>query len=371
MLGIFGSLYRRTASTLPLQQEALPMGYFLFRDSGASSVEKIERNRLAILAAIQKAGGPVSSARLVRLLADGGVDLSERTVRLYLGRLDADGLTLRQGKRGRLLTDAGRAELHAAQTIQRVGYLSAKIDQMTYAMDFDLASRTGRVVVNTSLVHPQLLADNLHWVCAVFAKGYAMGNRVALLGPGETLGDLVVPRDRVAFCTVCSITINGVLLKHGIPTISRFGGLVELRQGRPLRFVEMIDYDGTTVDPLEVFIRGGMTNYTGAVRDGNGLIGAGFREMPEAARDLIVELAQRLQAIGLGALMEIGLPGHPVLGVAPSAGRCGAVVIGGLNPIAILEERGHRVLSRALAGLLDYCRLIPADELPGAVQRFL
>jgi len=315
-------------------------------------VEKIERNRLAILAAIQKAGGPVSSARLVRLLADAGVELSERTIRLYLGRLDAEGLTLRQGKRGRMLTESGRAELHAAQTIQRVGYLSAKIDQMTYAMDFDLATRTGRVVVNTSLVHPQLLADNLHWVCAVFATGYAMGNRVA-------------------FCTVCSITINGVLLKHGIPTISRFGGLVELRQGRPLRFVEMIDYDGTTVDPLEVFIRGGMTNYTGAVRDGNGLIGAGFREMPEAARDLIVELAQRLQAIGLGALMEIGLPGHPVLGVAPSAGRFGAVVIGGLNPIAILEERGHRVFSRALSGLLDYCRLIPADELPGAVQRFL
>ena len=47
-----------------------------------------------------------------------------------------------------------------------------------------------------------------------------------------------------------SITLNGVLLKHGIPTTSSFGGLLELREGRAIRFVEMIHYDGTSIDPL-------------------------------------------------------------------------------------------------------------------------
>jgi repressor of nif and glnA expression len=37
-------------------------------------------------------------------------------------------------------------------------------------------------------------------------------------------------------------------------------------------------------------------------------------------------------------------------------GHAGAVVIGGLNPISVLEELGHRVESRALSGLLEYNR---------------
>ena len=297
--------------------------------------------------------------------------MSERTIRLYLNELDAEGLTESQGKRGRLITEKGLTELHAAQTLQRVGYLSAKIDQMTYAMTFDLATRTGQVVVNTSLVNPGQLAECMDDVCRVFAQGYAMGNRLALLAPGETLGEMTVPQDKVGFCTVCSITLNGVLLKHGIPTLSRFGGLLELRESRPTRFVEMIDYDGTSIDPLEVFIRSRMTNYMGAIRDGNGLIGASYREMPEDARDRVVQLGERLSAVGLGAFMEVGLPGQTVLELPVSPGRIGSVVIGGLNPIAVVEEMDYRVYSRALAGLLDYSRLFSFEELPDALKQYL
>ena len=162
-----------------------------------------------------------------------------------------------------------------------------------------------------------------------------------------------------------------MLLKHGVPVTSRFGGLVELRKGHPTRFVEMIHYDGTTIDPLEVFIRSGMTSYTGAVRDGNGVIGASFREMPEKCRDLALRLADRVSTVGLGGFMEIGWPGQPVLGCPVTPGRIGVVMVGGLNPIAILEERGHRVASHALAGLLEFNRLIHFEELPRALERYL
>ncbi len=334
-------------------------------------MDKIQRNRLAILEVLAKTSLPLSSPRIAQLLTHSGLALSQRAVRLYLKQLAEEGLTQSFGKRGHTISEQGRAEIHASQTQQRMGYLSARIDQLTYAMTFDLATRSGQVVVNTSLASPQLLAENLPHLCSVFAKGYSMGNRLALLGPGEEIAGQTVPKDKVAFCTVCSITVNGVLLKHGIPTISRFGGLLQVRDGRPFRFVEAIHYDGTTIDPLEVFIHSGMTDYMGAITDGNGLIGAGFREFPENARDRVLQLSQRLVAIGLGGLMEVGLPNQPLLGFPVSPGRFGAVVVGGLNPIAILEELGYRVFSRALAGLLDYCRLIPADELPQALQAFL
>jgi hypothetical protein len=226
------------------------------------------------------------------------------------------------------------------------------------------------VVVNTSLVNPKQLAACADKVCAVFAKGYGMGNRLALLPPGETLGTLTVPKDKIGFCTVCSITVNGVLLKHGIPTVSRFGGLLELRGGRPARFVEMIHYDGTSIDPLEIFVRSGMTDYLGAIQTGNGLIGASFRELPEESREQVCYLSEQLRAVGLGAFMELGLPGHPVLGIPVNPGRIGSVVVGGLNPIAILEERGYRVESRALAALLDYNRLIHFEEMRQALSQY-
>lgn len=334
-------------------------------------MQKSDRNRLAVLAVLEKSPTPVTSPRLAQHLASAGVYLSQRTIRLYLNRLDEEGLTAAQGKRGRIITEKGLAELRAAQTLQRVGYLSARIDQLTYAMNFDLATRSGQVVVNTSLLPARMLAENVRQVCRVFGKGFAMGNRLAVIGPGEQVGGITVPKDKVAFCTVCSITINGVLLKHGVPTASRFGGLLEIRGGRATRFVEMIHYDGTTIDPLEVFIRGGMTNYAGAVESGDGLIGAGFREMPDDARDLVVEIGHRLAAVGLGGLLEVGLPGQSVLGMPVPPGRIGAVVVGGLNPIAVLEEMGYRVSSRALAGLLDYSRLISFTELPDALAVFL
>ncbi len=338
---------------------------------GRRIVDKTERHRNRILYVLSRSAGPMNSADIASQLSKAGDPLNERTVRLYLQQMDAEGLTRREGRRGSWITEKGIAELRVTEVVQRVGYLSAKIDQMTYNMTFDLATRTGRVVVNTSLVDPRHLSECAEQVCEVFARGYAMGNRCAVFGPGEVVGEMAVPAGKVGFCTVCSITLNGVLLKHGVPTASRFGGLLELRDGRATRFVEMIHYDGTSIDPLEVFIRSRMTNYRGAIRDGNGLIGASFRELPEDSRELVQSLSERLSAVGLGAFLEVGMPGQQVLGLPVSQGRIGSVVIGGLNPIAILEELGHRVESRALSGLLEYNRMYSYEELPGMLKTYL
>jgi len=326
-------------------------------------VESRHRRKLAILNLLKASGQPLNSAGIAESLANQGHEMSERTVRLYLQELDQAGLTQNRGRRGRSITEKGLNELEAAQAFGRVGFLSAKIDQMTYRMSFDLSTRTGTVVVNTTLATREQLVRCMDKIHQVFDRGYAMGHLAAVLEPGEQMGDMVVPDGMLGFCSVCSITINGVLLKHGIPMRSRFGGLLELRDGRPSRFVEMITYDGTSIDPLEVFIRSAMTDYVGAITTGNGRIGASFREIPAESRELASDLAQKLDVIGLGGLMEIGRPGQDLFDIPVSEGRIGAVVIGGLNPTAILEELGVRVVSRALSGLLEFNRLFHYDEL--------
>jgi repressor of nif and glnA expression len=191
-----------------------------------------------------------------------------------------------------------------------------------------------------------------------------MGKLMALFRPGEQVGPRAIPEDSVGIGTVCSITVNGVFVAHGIPTHSRFGGLLELREGKPTRFAEFINYDGTTLDPLEIFIRSVMTDYVGATRAGNGLVGASFREVPADSRDHVLELGRRLEKVGLGGLFLVGWPGQPLLKIPVSEGRLGLVVLGGLNPIAILEEQGvHVRRTGALAGLIDYGRLFHYEEL--------
>ncbi len=334
--------------------------------------DRKKNKQLAILSVLRASDRPLTSSNISQDLASSlGHLMSERTVRLYLKEMDEDGLTDRLGRKGRRITERGLSELDSSRIIERVGFLSARIDRMTYRMNFDITSGRGTVVVNLTIVEPRYLIQCADMICRVFEEGYAMGQLIALLAPGECIGHVSVPEEMIGIGTVCSITLNGVLLKYGIPTNSRFAGLLEIRDRKPLRFVEMITYEGTSIDPLEVFIRSGMTDYVGAIRTGSGRIGASFREFPAESRDLVEHLAHRLETVGLGGFMRIGLPSQSLFEIPVSEGRVGAVVIGGLNPVSILEETGVRAYSRALAGLVDYSRLFKYDELPDRVRGFL
>lgn len=324
---------------------------------------KREEIRQLILGLLAENGTALGSVQITGQLLEKGHTISERSVRLYLKQFDSEGLTISHGKRGRLITDKGRTEVKGTQLMSRVGYMSTKIDTMTYRMDFDLALRRGAVVVNTAIVGREILLSRMGNINQVFDQGYAMGTLVSLLEPGERIGDILVPQGAVGFCTVCSVTLNGVLLKHGIPTRSIFGGLLELENGKPTRFSELINYDGTSIDPLQLFIRSRQTDYMGAIANGNGRIGAGYREIPEDSYELALSLAAKLEAIGLGAFMKIGRPSQDVFNIPVKEGSCGIVVIGGLNPVAILEETGAEVSHTALSGLMEFNRLFPYQEL--------
>ena len=206
-------------------------------------MDKKDERRLAVLNVLRSSDGPLSSAEISDVLSAVGQRVSERTVRLYLKQLDEEGLTRSVGRRGRCITENGLSELDAARIIERVGFLSAKIDRMTYLMDFDLTTRSGTVVVNITLVEPRELSKRVDMICRVFEEGHALGRLVGLFEPGERVGHIAVPQGMVGMATVCSITLNGVLLKYGVPTYSRFGGLLELRDRKPTRFVEIITYD--------------------------------------------------------------------------------------------------------------------------------
>src|SRR3972149_8870822 len=85
------------------------------------------------------------------------------------------------------------------------------------------------------------------------------------------------------------------MAEGGIPVKPKFGGVVEIHDGKPLRFTDILTYDSTTIDPLDVLMSQDLTSVTEMIRTGSGKILANMREAPMAARERIEE---RLGALG-------------------------------------------------------------------------
>jgi len=333
--------------------------------------EYIEKKRLTILKIIKNRSNPISSNEIASTLKEMGYDISERTVRFDLLALDNEGFTEYQYKKGRKITEKGMKEISKARVFNKLGFLTAKIDQMTYKMDFDISSMTGTVVLNTSIIEKKYLKQTAPLLQRVFEHRLGMGSFMTLIPAGEWGEWGIIPEGSVGIGTVCSITINGILLTQGIPTRSRFGGLLEMVNNEPKRFVALINYDGTSLDPLEIFINSGMTDYLGATSTGDGLIGASFREIPYEGRDKVIEISKKLDKTGLGAFMKIGYPEQDLCGIPVNSGTFGTIIVGGLNPVAILVESGFYVESKALSGLVDFKKLFHYKELDTHIKKIL
>jgi repressor of nif and glnA expression len=62
--------------------------------------------------------------------------------------------------------------------------------------------------------------------------------------------------------------------------------------------------------------------------------------------------------IGVGGILLIGNPNQPLLEMPVGMDKAGMIIVGGLNPIAALEEAGIPTESRAMSTLYEYSKLI-------------
>jgi len=317
----------------------------------------------AILKILAETDKPVGSTGLARELNLMGVRLRQRMIRYYLDELDALGFTENLGRRGRRVTSRGLQELESSQVYEKVGLTAARIDELVYKMDFDPARDQGSVVVNVSRFRAIDLPEAAEWIRRVLEKKLGMGRYLALGREGDVLGGQRLDYGEIAIGTLCSITVNGAFRLAGIPMHSRFGGLVELRGGSPVRFTQIIHYEGTTIDPVQVFLKSRMTTLRDATLNGNGVVGAGFREIPAAALPAAEALIRRLEKSGFGCVLALGRPGTSLLEIPVSPGRVGIVLAAGLNAVAAVEEAGISTTNTAMACLYPREHLIRVEDL--------
>ena len=167
----------------------------------------------------------------------------------------------------------------------------------------------------------------------------------------------------VGLATVCSIVINGVLLKNGVPMDSKFGGIIQIKNGKPMRFVEVICYSGSSLDPSEIFIRGNMTSVRNVVEQGEGKILANFREIPALSQGLVESLITDLKLAGIDGMLSRGMISEPICQIPVDMNKVGMILRGGLNPVACVQETGIEVENRAMSTVMAYSDLKPFEEL--------
>ncbi len=294
----------------------------------------------AILRVLADAGEPISSDAISLELRELGVDLRSRMVRNYLCKMEQKGFVRPAGRRRREITDAGLRELDRGTALNKMELASARLDNLSYRMSLDPATERGTVVLNVSTFRASDLPRAYETIRGVLDRGLGMGRRVLIAAEGERLGGHHVAYGQAAVGTVSSVTMDGALRASGVQVYARFGGLLELRAGKPVRFVQLIHFDATTVDPVEMFLKSRMTQVRFAAESGFGCIGASFREIPAAALQEVNRVRARLRALQLDGILAIGRPGRPLLDVPVAIGRVGLVVAAGLNPIAAVEEAG-------------------------------
>lgn len=325
--------------------------------------QDVERKVLSILKVLRDSQEALGARIIARRLKDFGIELGERAVRYHLKLMDERGLTLLVGRDGRLITESGMEEMESALVRDKVGFAISRIELLSFRTAFNWRQHTGGVPVNISLFPQKEFRKALKVMKPAFSAGLCVSELVAAAEEGEALGELIVPQGKTALATVCSVVINGTLLKAGIPMNSRFGGILQIRNHNPLRFVELINYAGSSLDPSEVFIGAKMTSVAEAAKNGSGKILANFREIPSLCRPMAEEVVAHLKEAGLGGVLVMGNASEAVCEIPVELNRIGMVLLGGLNPVAAVVEAGIEIENHAMSTVVEYQELIKFEEL--------
>lgn len=158
------------------------------------------------------------------------------------------------------------------------------------------------------------------------------------------------PGDKKGIATVCSLTIDGILTKHGIASSPQYGGILET-EGKVPRFIEFTAYSGSSLDPHEIYLSKGMTSVISSL-DKGGRILASLKEIPYVARPDALDVLEGVEEAGF-SILNVGKPSELIYNAKVERYHVGIVAPGGLNPIAAVKESGIPVEAKAVETMMN------------------
>ena len=307
-----------------------------------------EYRMIEILRVLANRDQPTGSKVIADELKEKGFNLGERAVRYHMQILDEKGYTEKKSYSGRVITDLGREKLEKGLIYDQVDFIYSKFEEMIYLTDFTYMTQEGNVVVNTSTIYNE---ESIEIMKEIYKSGLSVSPYVNI-NEDKTTGEIEVT-------TICGTTIDGVLLKEGIPTQPQYGGLLKIENNQPVKFTEIISYKKTSVTPLDAFANSSLTSVLDVITKGSGLIPANFRLIPGVARERTIEIVKELIKIGIGGVIGISKEGEDLLGLPVPDGMVGMAIIGGITPFCAVKEMGGDIDLKIAEKLQDFNSLKP------------
>ncbi|PKL73770.1 MAG: hypothetical protein CVV29_01720 [Methanobacteriales archaeon HGW-Methanobacteriales-2] len=321
--------------------------------------QETDRKMMEILRILADRSEVLGAKTIAEELRKKGYDLGERAVRYHMRILDEKGFTERIGYAGRRITPEGVKELEKGLIYDQVDFIFAKFEDMMYQTTLNPTTGLGKVVVNSSTFSYD--SEVMEIIKNIFNKGLSVSPYVKTTTQTED--------EPMVMETICGTTIDGMLLKSGIPVVPKFGGLVEISDYVPRTFTELIAYKKTSMTPLEAFTDREMTSVLELADSGNGDIPANFRLIPANAREDASKLFKKLKKIGVSGLLKIGKPGESVLGIPVDKDMVGIAVIGGISPLCAAKEAGYDVDIKMAENIVEFSEMEPVTTPKNVIKK--
>ena len=226
---------------------------------------------------------------------------------------------------------------------EKITFFLSKTWNLIQKVSFDIEKRKGNIISNVSYIKKSDL-DN---VMDIMLETY--NNNPKYINPYYKVINHPTDDKKVGIATICSLSIDGMLINNGIMSFPKYGGLLELTE--PPLFIDLISYNGSTVDPHKLFLSKNMTSITGD--DTPNKILASFKEIPYISREYAVHLLDTLNKIGF-SIYKIGKPRELLYNAKSDNYNFGVVTGSGLNSMGAIKENGIDIEIKAIEKLIPF-----------------
>jgi hypothetical protein len=228
----------------------------------------------------------------------------------------------------------------------KIPFLLSKSWNLIQQVNFDVEKRKGDIITNVSYINK----EDADAALGIMEETY--NSNPKYINPYYKLIEHPTDDDKLGIATICSLSIDGLLINNGIMCNPVYSGLLELTE--PPLFIDLISYTGTTVDPHKIFISKNMTAISTNI--GTKKILASFKEIPYISREYAVYLLDILKNTGF-SIYKIGKPREVTYNAKADNYNFGVVAGGGLNTIGAIKEKGIDIEVKAIE------KLIPFEEM--------
>ncbi|MDY2744089.1 MAG: NrpR regulatory domain-containing protein [Methanosphaera sp.] len=231
-----------------------------------------------------------------------------------------------------------------AKNNHQISFILNKISNLISQVNFDEETCEGEVITNISYIDREYLDESLEILNKVYKSKpeYCIGNRYSIID---------YPDNKVGLGTICSLTVDGILINKGITVTPGYSGVLDV-YGNNRRFIELISYMGSSIDPHEIFLKKNMEDILGSLNN-SGKILASVHSIPYIARDKTISVLESLKESGFEVL-KLGKPNEYMYNARIEKYNFGFVLSGGLNPIAAIKEKDIPVDIKSIETIVDF-----------------